>query len=307
MRTLIDEKIELVATDLVLDTARPSLLLSPEELEDTTLVSLDVTDRKAVYDTVVQYEITHVIHLAALQVPFCKADPSRGALVNVAGTVNVLEAVRAAGEQVRGLAYASSIAVLGPEELYTAPVGDAAMRQPTTLYGVYKVANEETARIYNADWNVASVGLRPYIVFGVGRDQGLTSDVAKSILAAVAGRPFQIQFDGKVALQYARDVAKIFIDAARHCPRRAIVCNLRQDVVEIKTFLQELLDQFPDAQVSFKPGCPLPFPAEIDDSGLRKVLPAIPHTPLREAIRETATLYRTLLAKQGRTLEELNL
>lgn len=307
MRRLLDEEADLVATDLVLDTSRPSLLLSEKELEDATLIPLDVTDRKAVSDTVVQYEITHIIHLAALQVPFCKTDPSRGALVNVAGTVNVLEAVRAAGEQVRGLAYASSIAVLGPQELYTAPVGDASMRQPATLYGVYKVANEETARIYFDDWNVASVGLRPYIVFGVGRDQGLTSDVAKSILAAVAGRPFQIQFDGKVALQYAPDVAKIFIESARLCPKQAVICNLRQDVVEIKTFVRELLDQFPGARVSFKPGCPLPFPAEIDDSGLRTVLPTVPHTPLREAIEETAALYRTLLDKQGRTLEELNL
>ena len=30
---------------------------------------------------------------AALQVPFCRADPPRGALVNVVGTVNVFEAV----------------------------------------------------------------------------------------------------------------------------------------------------------------------------------------------------------------------
>ena len=38
--------------------------------------------------------IQSIIHLAALQVPFCAADPIKGAKVNVVGTVNIFEAVR---------------------------------------------------------------------------------------------------------------------------------------------------------------------------------------------------------------------
>lgn len=38
--------------------------------------------------------------------------------------------------------------------------------------------------------------MRPYIVYEVGRDQGMTSDIAKAVLATVAERPFHIHFSG---------------------------------------------------------------------------------------------------------------
>ena len=52
----------------------------------------DITDLDALERTLDEHAITHVIHLAALQVPFCRADPPLGARVNVVGTVNVFEA-----------------------------------------------------------------------------------------------------------------------------------------------------------------------------------------------------------------------
>ena len=59
----------------------------------------DITDLAAVEAVLDDHAITNVIHLAALQVPFCRADPPRGALVNVVGTVNVFEAVKRAGRR----------------------------------------------------------------------------------------------------------------------------------------------------------------------------------------------------------------
>ncbi|MEZ4662300.1 MAG: hypothetical protein R2911_32520 [Caldilineaceae bacterium] len=111
--------------------------------------------------------------------------------------------------------------MLGPAHNYPErPVKDNVPLLPTTLYGVYKVANEGTAQIYWQDWQVGSVGLRPYIVYGVARDQGMTSDIAKAVLATAAGRPFHIRFDGPVGLQHANDVAQMFIGIARPNIRR---------------------------------------------------------------------------------------
>jgi nucleoside-diphosphate-sugar epimerase len=118
------------------------------------------------------------VHLAALQVPFCKADPVLGAQVNVTGTVNVFEAAKRQGLDTT-IAYASSAAVHNEH-------GEVA---PRTLYGVYKVANEGTARIYADDDGVASIGLRPFIVYGPGRDQGLTADPTLAMQAAARGEP----------------------------------------------------------------------------------------------------------------------
>ena len=235
-------------------------------------------------------------NLAGLQVPFCRANPSLDALVNVVGTVNIFKAARQFWGQVRGLSYASSLAVLGPDHLYPEkPVKDSAPLHPETLYGVYKQANEGTARLYGQDWEIPSVGLRPYIVYGVARDQGMTSDIAKALLAVAAGRPYHMRFDGPVALQYADDVARMFISCARSGYRGATACNLRNDVVEVAAFAAMLNSDYDGAEITHETGSPLPFPADLDDGGLQEILGTVPHTLLAQAADGTIAAFRRLL------------
>lgn len=294
MRHLLDEGANFVATDLSQDTTRPALLMSDDELAAINWQTLDVTDTAAVDRMVGESGVTHIIHLAGLQVPFCRADPPLGAAVNVLGTVNIFEAAR--HNAIAGLAYASSLAALGPPEVYPeTPVRDNVRRVPSTLYGVYKTANEETARIYWQDWQVGSVGLRPYQVYGVGRDQGVTADVAKAILATAAGRAFHIRYDGPVALQHASDVAQIFIGCARARHRGAAACNLRNDVIDVADFVGLLRGMYPKTEVTFEAGKPLPFVADLDDSGLRSILGTVPHIPLADAMRKDHDMFRALV------------
>lgn len=295
LRNLVDEGVQVLATDLSTEPVRPGLLLTDEELnEKITWARLDVTDLDAVRSLVDSHGITHIVHLAGLQIPFCRANPSLGSAVNVVGTVNVLEAARHAG--VKGLAYASSLAVMGSAEAYPdRPVGDDVGLRPNTLYGIYKVANEGTARIYWQDWQVGSVGLRPYVVYGVARDQGMTSDIAKAVLAAVAEKPFHIRFDGEVTLQHANDAARIFIACARARHQGAAACNLRNDVIEVGDFVDKLKTVAPNARITYERNAPLPFPADLDDSGLRSIIGEVPHTPLEDAIVEDMTRFGDLL------------
>ncbi|NLE43491.1 MAG: NAD(P)-dependent oxidoreductase, partial [Chloroflexi bacterium] len=227
----------------------------------------------------------------------CRANPALGVQVNVLGTVNVLEAARRSQGRVRGLAYASSVAAMGPSEFYPQrPVADDVPLRPETLYGVYKMADEHIARLYWQDWRIGSVGLRPYIVFGVGRDQGVTSDIAKAILAAAADRPYHIHFDGLVGLQYVDDVARMFIAGARAAYHGAAACNLRNDVMDVGHFVEILIAEVPDAQITVAHDQPLPFPADLDDSGLHAILGAVPHTPLPCAVRATLEQFGCLLS-----------
>ena len=175
-RCLLDEGAEVIATDLSEDLRRFRLVSHPKAEEKLEFVRLDVTDTKAVTDLVAEREVTHIVHLAGLQVPFCAANPPLGAMVNVVGTVNIFEAARHAGRPV-GLVYASSAAVFGSGSFFSSGiVGDTSPLLPENLYGVYKVANEGTARIYALDHGVGSIGLRPFVVYGPGRDQGMTSE-----------------------------------------------------------------------------------------------------------------------------------
>lgn len=299
-RTLVREEVPVTVFDLATTPTRMQLLMTAEELAQIEMLQGDVTDLDTVRRALADSQATHVIHLAGLQVPMCKANPSLGAQVNVVGTVNVFEAVRQAGDQVKGLAYASSVAALGADDFYPEkPVADDVPLRPDTLYGVYKQANEHTARVFWQDWGIGSVGLRPYIVYGVGRDQGLTSDIAKAILAAAAGRPYQIQFSGEIALQYTDDTARIFIEAARAGYQGAIVCNLRNDVLDVEDFIAVMKRVLPAAEITAVSDRPLPFPADLDDSGLRRILGQVPHTPLKSAITETYRQFQALL-QQGR-------
>ena len=97
---------------------------------------------------------------------------------------------------------------------------------PGTIYGVYKRANESTAAVYLGENGISSTGLRPHTVYGVGRDQGVTSAPTTAMLAAAAGTAFTIPYGGAAQLQLARDVARAFIAASLAAHEGAAVHNL---------------------------------------------------------------------------------
>jgi UDP-glucuronate 4-epimerase len=215
VRALLDDGVPVVASDLGEDLRRLRLASGGEPGARFEFVTLDVTRLDDLVATVEEQEITNIVHLAGLQLPFCAANPSLGALVNVVGTVNVFEAVKRSGRPI-GLAYASTAAVYGASYAYTSGVvGDGSPLAPDSHYGVYKVANEGTARVYSLNDGIGSVGLRPFIVYGPGRDQGMTSEPTKAMLAAAAGAPYRMRFGGSVYLTYTEDCARTFIAASR--------------------------------------------------------------------------------------------
>ena len=285
LKHLVAQGQRAIAFDLSTDRHRLDWVMTSAEQSAITFVQGDLTDTAQVKEVFKAHEVTHVVHLAALQVPFCRANPVLGAQVNVTGTVNLFEAAREAG--VRHVAYASSIAVYGPASEYpTGPVMHDASCAPRTLYGVYKVANEGTAQIYWQDHKISSMGLRPYTVYGVGRDQGMTSDPTKAMWAAVKGEAFEIAFGGVMQFQLASDVALQFIDAAEQNSEGAHVFNLGTPPVSVDEVIELIREVKPDAQITRKE-TRLPFPESFDDSALRAHVSHVYETLLAEGIRLT--------------------
>ena len=306
LKELIDLELECFGLDISDNWYRPRLLMTEEELRQIHLISGDITKGEEIERVVSTYGISHIIHLAGLQVPFCKANPASGARVNVEGTANIFEAIRHCGAQIRGFVYASSIAVLGPITNYQpGPVSETAVLDPKTHYGVYKQADEAMARVYWNDYGISSIGLRPYIVYGVGRDLGMTSDIAKSILAAAVRRPFKIKFGGNVALQYTRDIAQMFIRSVLAEYPGCFTCNIQNDSVSVPEFLEVLLQVFPDSPIDYDSSVLLPFPHELEVKNLGKIIGAVPHTKLKEAIRETGNKFNELVEQKRIDLKQL--
>ncbi|MGH9436074.1 MAG: NAD-dependent epimerase/dehydratase family protein [Terriglobia bacterium] len=287
--------------DVDADSHRLSALLSEDQLQRVRFIPGDVRQMEDLDRAVAEHGITHIIHLAALQVPACAANPVLGAQVNVVGTLNVFETAKRHKEQVRRVVYASSAAVFGPDEYYDGKrVMEGAVLQPGTHYGVFKVANEGNARIYYASDGISSVGLRPWAVYGVGRDQGMTSAPTKAIKSVVVGRPYTIRFTGGFDLQYVRDTARDFLRAAESVLPGAFAYSVRGAVVRMEEFLDTLERVAPGSRRLVRAdGKTLPIAADIDAGEIARDLGDVAPTPLETGVRETYELFERM-RKDGR-------
>jgi nucleoside-diphosphate-sugar epimerase len=301
VRALLADGEQPVAFDLGDDPWRLRMIAGDDVVDRVTLLRGDVADGEAVARVVREHEVRRIIHLAAWQVPACRQDPARGALVNVVGTANVFEAARAAGGRVERIVYASSAGVFGPASLYPpGPLRDDAPLHPTTHYGVYKVANEATARVYWEEHRLRSSGIRPLTVYGPGRDVGLTAAPTLAMKAAVLGRPFELRWGGATDMIYVEDVARALLRAARATLDRARVYNLHGSATTLADVVRLIEAAWPSARgLISHVDHPLPFVAALDDTRYQRELGPAPPTALVDGVRRTLDEFARL-HKDGR-------
>jgi len=296
VKALVERGDRPVAFDVSEDRRRLEAVMPRADLERVTFVRGDITSEGGVRAALEASGAERVIHLAGLQVPGCRQNPAAGARVNVIGTLNVFEAARAAG--IARVVYASSAAVFG---LADEAVDETVAPAPLTHYGVFKQANEGNARVYFHDCGLSSIGLRPFSVYGVGRDAGITSDPTRAIKAALVGRRFRIRFSGTSDFIYVADAAAAFIACADGGPEGAHVFNLHGETMDVGLVAGIIDEQLPEASrglISLE-GPAIPMPPALDDSALRAVMPALPRTAVRDGVRETIERF-TALRDAGR-------
>jgi nucleoside-diphosphate-sugar epimerase len=294
--------------DLKENTHRMRQIMADERVRQVKFIPGDVTDLKGLQSALDGNGITYVIHLAGLQVPVCRANPILGGQVNVIGTLAVFEAVRLAKVPVQRLVYASSAAVFAAPDKYPAgPLSDDVPLIPSTHYGVFKCCNEGNARIYFQDSGISSIGLRPWTVYGVGRDFGMTSEPTKAINCVAIGRTYHISYGGVQDLQYVEDVAAIFIRCLERPYSGAKSYNLRGHVVDLAEFHQALVRVAPEAAklVTFGDR-QIAIAYDLSDAALQKDLGPMPLTPLEEGIRRTLEQFRTLRTAGRLDLSDLD-
>src|SRR5260370_20884808 len=88
-KQLADTGQEVWIYDLKQDTHRVDLILEPGQTSKVHFVAGDVADVDSVRSAVERTQATHILHLAGLQTPTCRANPLWGARVNVLGTLAV--------------------------------------------------------------------------------------------------------------------------------------------------------------------------------------------------------------------------
>ncbi len=299
IKRLLTEDAGIVIFDQNPDPQRLRLLLDEPDLAQLQFVAGDICELDPLDLLIAQRKVTHIIHLAGLQVPTCRANPRLGAMVNVIGTINVFEAARQNQSQINQIVYASSAAVFGQPEAEGA-VRENEASEPTSHYGAFKRCNEDNARVFFLDNGLRSIGLRPLTVYGVGRDFGVTSDPTKAMKAAVVGRPFHIRFGGRTDFLYASDAADAFIRAAKSALDGAHVFNLHGQTAAISEIVGEIERVRPEARGTITHADhSLPIPEELSDTAIRNALGEVASTPLRAGVEETIARF-DLLHREGR-------
>lgn len=287
--------IDCVGADLSEDRRRPALILGEQEAGNMEWARCDVTDSNSVQSVVDKHNVQAIVHLAGLQIPFCAANPAMGARVNVEGTINILEAARNAG--IKRTVYASSVAARAFPQGGDHDGQNHSMWKET-LYGAYKVANEQTANVYWNDWQVPSVGLRPNVVYGIARDQGMSSKNTIAIQAAAMNESYEVPFAGGLSWLYAGEAAAAFIASVSQDGNGAFVFDLNGTCETVENGLAMLEQLAPHAKLSCT-GKPFPFPADMDDGPLRAHVPDYPSVSVKEGIKHTYDAFIEL-QKEGK-------
>jgi UDP-N-acetylglucosamine 4-epimerase len=143
----------------------------------------------------------YVLHQAALgSVPRSLADPISTHATNVTGFLNML--VAAHGARVRRFVYASSSSVYGDHP--GLPKVEDAIGKPLSPYAVTKCVNELYAGVFALAYEVDSIGLRYFNVFGPGQDPNgpYAAVIPKWTVAMLEGSGVTINGDGETSRDF---------------------------------------------------------------------------------------------------------
>ena len=131
------------------------------------------------------------------------------------------------------------------------------------------------------------------MVYGPGRDQGMTSGPTLAMEAAARGEGFKIGFGGIAQYDYAPDVGKAFARSAREAREGATVANFPGVDASVKEVVAAIEAAAPEAvgRISWE-DVALPFPPSLEAELLERFVGPLPRTPLAEGVLRTIDHFR---------------
>jgi len=261
------------------DDRRIGRLLIGDRIDEAEWITGDISSIGAVLAA--SRNCDQIVHLAALLTPDCAADPIRGVNVNVSGTLNIFEAARRHG--MKQVLYMSSASVFGPD--------NGVDPNPITLYGVWKLAMEGGARCYFEDHAIASAGFRPLVVYGPGREVGISAGPSIAIASALNGDAYTIPFSGRTDMIYVEDVVAAFVQAATRGVTGAKTYSIVGEAVSMDDWIAAIKTHVPEASLAAS-GPVLPVTDDIHPGTLREDYAEVARTSVADGVARTIAWYR---------------
>ena len=270
------------------------------DVDQTNLITLalDIQHADQLAECLSTHNVTHVVHLAALQTPDCNAYRDLGLQINLAGTQHLVECMKTAATPIERFVFASSVAVYGPRSHY--PAGQVPMLaepHPVNVYGAWKLAGENISRMFHEDTGVPTVSIRPGVLFGPGRDAGLTSTPTTAMKCAALGLPYQIPYANRQDYLYAPDVGAAFACATLD-PFEGHSCfTLPSQTLDTQTIVEAIQQSAGDLGLSEEFQISIgtetvPFICDLEHEPFRTAFPNAPLTPISTAVRESLSVFQ---------------
>ncbi len=247
-------------------------------LRDGPIVNLDTGDAEAVAGAIREFKVDTVYHLAAVLSATGEKDPMLAWRVNMDGLRYILEAAKVNG--VGKLFWPSSIGAFGPD----APRINAQQNSPlnpTTIYGVTKVAGELLCNYYFVKYGLDVRILRyPGLISNVAPPGGGTTDYAVEIFYAALRKGSYVCFlreDTVLPMMYMPDALKataMIMEAEPKNVPRHLGYNLAAMSFSAGELAAEIRKHIPGFKVAYYPDhrqkIADSWPMSIDDSEARR-------------------------------------
>ncbi|WP_347559055.1 hypothetical protein [Robbsia sp. KACC 23696] len=142
------------------------------------------------------------------------------------------------------------------------------------------------------DAGILSIGFRPLVIYGAGRESGSSAGPSLACRAAATHTAYTIPFTGTTGLIFADDVAAAYEAALLHPIDGAHVFTLAGHIASIETVIETLSQIVPDATIDAA-GTPLPIASHFPvDEAFQTLFPNLQETRLIDGLKQTIDFYR---------------
>jgi UDP-glucose 4-epimerase len=269
-------------------------------IEDQVDIELgDILDFPRILSIIQSYNVTHIIHMAALIGALSHKNPPQSIHINVIGTLNILEAARFM--KVQRVIYASAKGVYGHIDGEYAhptykPLPEDHPKNPVRIYESAKLMGEHIGQFYQRTYGLEFAALRFGGTYGPGKTirHGAVATLSKIIEGAYSGTPVTIEKGGdqKNDCIYNKDVAHGVYLACIAPKLRYPAYNIGMGIgITLREVAEEVKRLIPDANIQVGPGLhflegPTHYYCVYDITRAREDLGYSPQFTLRKSVED---------------------
>ena len=256
--------------------------------DDIEYVKLDITNRDNILKLFKDEDIDYVFHLAAHPLSASIKEPVRDAMVNIIGSLNVMDASREFG--VKKIVFSSASSIVG--EVIRNPVDEDHPCKPKTPYGVAKFCVEHYLRVYQELYGLDYVIFRFFNVYGPYQYPSSGALIPVVMERIIKGQEVFIYGDGSTARDfiYVEDIADFYIETIKRKDIKNDIFNMGTGklttVKEVVELIAKVVGKEP--KIVYKPKKPgeiMNFSADV--TKLKKFFGKVPETTLEEGLKKT--------------------